>query len=292
MDINNDIQDIDNQLAKKGIPISARPLHAVMEFGKKHKISLPLAAGPSIVPDKDLPYPKENEKYTEFIHNWYDEVYGDRTKHDFSPGKIVLMIQNTPWQMNIPLVYGGIIPVMDISLEDKGSNKISSKGLPEFNILTCIQNITKDFANRLNKPELTYIYKRFMIALDVCHDLKNRHGAKYMSQAHSDLLASVEHIMRGKPDFGQSIWSTLQFTEKYAKSLLTHHDIEFPYSHSMKKLLDLLPTQEEHDYSKFIEKIQCSHRVRYGEEKSNLTQAINAHEKAVDLVNNLRKHWS
>lgn len=292
MDINKDIQEIDNHLAEKGIPISARPIHAVMEFGKKHKISLPLAANLSVIPDKNLPYPIENEKYTAAIHNWYDKTYGNRTKHDFSLGKIVLMIQNTPWQMNIPLVYGGIIPIIDISLANRTSNKITSKGLPEFNILTCIQNITKDFAGRLSNSELTYIYKRFMIALDVCHALRNRRGAQYMSQAHSDLLASVEHIMRVNPEFGQSRWSTLQLIEKYVKSLLVHHNIQFPYSHTIESLLNLLPIQEEHDYSQFIEKIQCSSRVRYGEEISNLTQAINAHENAMNLSNNLRKYWS
>lgn len=210
MDLERDLQEIDNLLAERGIPISARPIHAIIEFGKKHKISMPITISKHL--QSVLPYPKEHEKYTSYIHKWYDEKYGERVKHNYSPGKLALLIKNTPWQMTLPLVYGAIIPIMDVTLKSIPQN--ISRGSIQFNILTCIENMTQNSARDLNETELKYIFTRFITGMDVCNDLSERHNKQFISEAHSDLLASVDYLMRGKPECGQSRWSTLQFCEK------------------------------------------------------------------------------
>jgi len=287
MDLDKDLQEIDKLLAEREVPISARPLHAVMEFGKKHKISMPFTV--SKHPQSVLPYPKEHENYTDYIRNWYDKKYGERIKHDFSPGKLALLIKNTPWQMNLPLVYGVVIPIMDVTLKNNHQN--ISRGPIEFNILTCIQNMTENFARELNEAELKYIFKRFMVGMDLCNDISDRYKKQFISQAHSDLLASVDYIMRGKPECGQSMWSSLQFCEKYIKAILADRGIDFPNIHILERLLNRLPNADINNYLRYIEKIQCSAGVRYGEEESNITQAIEAHEHAVDLVSKLKAYW-
>lgn len=287
MNLNKDLQDIDELLSKREIPIYARPIHAVMEFGKKHKILLPLT--PSNYPQEVLPYPKEYEKHTDYIHKWYDKKYGERIKHDFSPGKLTLLIKNIPWQMTLPLVYGAIIPIIDISLKNNHQN--ISRGPIEFNILTCIENMTQNLARELNETELKYISKRFIIGMYVCNDISDRYRKQFISQAHSDLLASVDYLMRGKLECGQSRWSSLQFCEKYIKAILVDRTIDFPNTHILSRLLNLLPDIDINNYLGYIGKIQCSAGIRYGEETSGVKQAIEAHENAVNLVLKLKGLW-
>ncbi len=84
MDIPDDIspilREIDQTLKEKAIPPHSRPIMAVIEFGKRFHISLPLANLPPGAP-ADL---VATGIYTDRIHSWYAEVYGALIKSDFS----------------------------------------------------------------------------------------------------------------------------------------------------------------------------------------------------------------
>lgn len=79
--------------------------------------------------------------------------------------------------------------------------------------------------------------------------------------------------------------------KKYIKGILAHRTITFPNTHDLRRLLSLLPDIDINNYLTYIDKIQCSAGIRYGQEESDIKQAIEAHESAIDLVLKLKGLW-
>lgn len=75
-DITPILKEIDQSLKEKGIPPHSRPIMAVIEFGKRFHISLPLAKHPPGAPAELA----ATCVYTDRIYRWYEEVYGDLIK--------------------------------------------------------------------------------------------------------------------------------------------------------------------------------------------------------------------
>ena len=77
-EIIKNLEEIDDLFSESNVPIHQRSIKAVMEFGKRFKLSLPIVATGQNINHPD--YPKQNEYITNAIHDWYDEKYGELLK--------------------------------------------------------------------------------------------------------------------------------------------------------------------------------------------------------------------
>ena len=62
----------------------------------------------------------------------------------------------------------------------------------------------------------------------------------WLEKADEDLAVAEYLISSDRPYFGAVGFHTQQAAEKYLKAFLVHHQIEFPKTHDLDKLLDLV----------------------------------------------------
>jgi len=79
-DISPILREIDQLLKDKGIPPHSRPINAVIEFSKRFHIGLPITRPLPGAPAQLA----ATSVYADRIHRWYEDVYGDQIKADFS----------------------------------------------------------------------------------------------------------------------------------------------------------------------------------------------------------------
>lgn len=91
-DITPILREIDQSLKEKAIPPHSRPIMAVIEFGNRFRISLPIAKLPPGAPAELV----ATSVYTDRIHRWYEEVYGGLIKTDFSEKAKVAVLVDCP----------------------------------------------------------------------------------------------------------------------------------------------------------------------------------------------------
>jgi hypothetical protein len=100
----------------------------------------------------------------------------------------------------------------------------------------------------------------------------------YVSEALSDIHASIRHIFTVPPHYGQSKWSSAQAAEKLLKSFLKLKNISFPFTHDIEGLVTLAvlggmkPIESE-----IVERLKTRAAVRYGEESVAMADAVNAY---------------
>lgn len=280
-DLEPTLKEIDSQLKLKGVPPQGRALNAVILFGKKYKLSMPLTPPIPGMPDNLT----KNWIYTEKIYSWFNEVYGEKGKLDPASSRQVAVLANGDiWALKLPLVWGSIIPAVSRELKNN-KNKIAKDPIV-FNPVNNLRDITQRRLNLFSDDDLNEVYGLFIVGLDVLKgfDHFEKHSILFL-QAKSDLTAAVMHLTAQSPNFGQSRYSSLQFAEKFMKGLLQVIGEGEP-----KKIHDLLALHNElaksiHslDLKDLIEDIQCTAAARY-EEESSLEQAYTAHKASLLLV--------
>ena len=97
-------------------------------------------------------------------------------------------------------------------------------------------------------------------------------------EVQSDIDAAVHHVMNKPPHFGQSKWHSLQATEKILKVFLESRTVSYPRHHQLRGLAELaekanLPVLDH----RWLDEIQCSAGIRYGEELATLNEAFAAY---------------
>ena len=117
------LREIDQSLKEKAIPPHSRPIMAVIEFGNRFRISLPIAKLPPGAPEELV----ATSVYTDRIHRWYEEVYGDLIKTDFSEkAKVAVLADGDLWEMRIPLIYGMAVIGVKRELPKETGNRIGT----------------------------------------------------------------------------------------------------------------------------------------------------------------------
>ncbi|MGA1870684.1 MAG: hypothetical protein ACMUJM_19290 [bacterium] len=146
------MEEIDDYLRKKIIPIYNRPIHAPIEIGKRLKISLPL------VPLYENANPNDfsGNSLSNHIQNWYEKRYGDRLKAEIGIGSGVILIKNDPWKVVFPKIFGSVYFVCDADI-DKYENP--QYGLSKWSSL--------QFSEKLLKSYLKYKGKAFPHSQDL-----------------------------------------------------------------------------------------------------------------------------
>lgn len=269
------MEDIDDELKRRGVPLSGRPLGAIGEACVKLKTPLNVAPLGPLVPGV-----YSGDSLSRHIEGWYTKKYGDRLKINWSPGSAAIIIRGDPWKIKLPFVIGLVEFAFDPCL-DKYQDSTSSPD--SVNPLRCIEGLTSDFAKGLARQEMKEIAGFFVFALRSTQRLREANGP-YLAEARVDLETAVSDLFLARPNYGQSKWASLQFTEKLLKSYLTLEGVPFPKNHDLASLSMLAASRELQVIGpNIITAIQCPAGVRYGETKVSLSEAIKAHHASLEV---------
>lgn len=287
-DLEPALREIDNALKAEGVPPHGRGIRAVIEFGKRFHVSLPLVdlpPGASVengVPAEVILH----AGYTKRIHAWFSEVYGERMKVDFSANaKVAVLADGDMWELRIPLMFGGAYFVTSRVLEPEAS--AFSRGPNKVNPCASLTHITASRLAHFSDADLQEVYGLFVVGLDVRDAFKRfRNEHQLFVEAETDWTSAVGHLTAQNPNFGQSRWSTLQMCEKFMKGLINVIGSGDPkQGHNLGALHDeLAKTIYGMDLRHLIPELCCTAQVRYGETLSTREQAYAAHKAALLLV--------
>ncbi len=80
------------------------------------------------------------------IRQWFDDKYGDKLKFD-PTWKMAILIRDDAYRMRLPLILGAVVAICSIeNFGDLKSPTIGTNGkLPEINVLSLIDDITKEY---------------------------------------------------------------------------------------------------------------------------------------------------
>lgn len=277
------MERVDELLRDAEVPIGGRAIQAWI--GVASSLGLELSMFP-----EGLDQPREGrytgDDLTLRIFGWFDRRYGDRQNVDFSPGRVVLLIRNDPWEMVLPGIWGAVrfFASRTISSSNQEAD-LRHRRSPQINILDMITAFPEGLKSSLSDAEIRSILDIFnktflpMRLLEGCKDVR------MFSEVRGDLDAAVDHLMSSQPQFGLSRWASLQATEKALKSFLEEQGKIYEWSHK----LSMLASQAEQAGLRLIDRdklqrIQCSATVRYGQASLTLREAHEAHITSIEVV--------
>lgn len=284
-DITPILSEIDRSLKEKEIPPHSRPILAVIEFGKRFHISLPLAKLPYGAPAELV----ATAVYTDRIHRWYEEVYGDLIKKDFSAkAKVAVLADGDIWEMRIPLIYGTAVIEAKRDLPIRAGNKIGTQVL-RINACASLAGISEARLRHFSDVDLNEVYGLFVVGLDVRKAFDRFRLADPMfAAAEDDWAAAVANMTSQSPNWGHARWASLQMAEKFMKGLITLvGDVAVERVHDLMKLHDALTISAPGlDLKHLLADIQCGAGVRYNDPKTPSTrrQAYAAHKASLLVV--------
>lgn len=283
-EFNKMIEKIDNNLRSKNVPIHGRPLHAIREICVQRKISLNVIPKGTAIPGN-----YEGDSLVAHVHQWYENKYGDRLKMNLSPGSVAVMIKGDVWKIDYPLFFGKAKFVFDPNLDKYEDEPMIQKNVPYmiFNPLKFIEGFTPDYAKTLTKTEMVELKDNLVLGLKALQLLSEIKTKPYIPEAKADLDSAVNNMFSLTPNYGQSKWASLQFTEKLFKCFLKLKNVSFPKDkkgHDLELLSNLASQNGLSAISvRFIQDIQCHAGVRYGEKSVTLKEAILAHHSSLKV---------
>jgi hypothetical protein len=267
------IREVDEALRLRGIPIHARPLHAVGEVSNRLGVW-------ETVPWIDIGRKSREPTISDKVHDWYDKNYGDRVKIFMGPGTIAISIRGDPWLVRFPLLFGefAVACIPDIS------SWHGPQGKPVLNALDSIQHLGPSLRASLTEVECQDILSAFIRGFEALQALERLDKRKFIHEAIGDERTAVEHLSALPPQYGLSRWHSLQFVEKLLKCFLVSRGERVPKHHKVQSLALSaerlgLPALD----SDLLAKVQCASDVRYGEVGSTLAQAMEAHSASLEI---------
>lgn len=279
------VESIDEELKRKNTPIHGRPLLAIREICIKHKINLNvIPRGPAIPGNYD------GDSLVAHVHKWYEKKYGDRLNINFSPGSTAVMIKGDAWKIDYPLFFGRARFVFDPDLEKYENEPKVQKNVPYMivNPLKFINGFTTEYAKILSRDEMIKLKDILVLGLDALQLLGEIKEKSYIPEAKADLDSAVNNIFSTRPHYGQSKWSSLQFTEKVIKCFFELKQVSFARTHDLNSLFSLAVQNGFNTLSQsIIQKIQCPAGVRYGETNVSIDEAILAHNSSLIVCREL-----
>jgi hypothetical protein len=250
-----------------------------MAVGRRFKIAMPLVSSPS----GTLPELRRYAQLSKNIHDWYELVYGDRLKIDFSPGKMVLTIEGDLYLLALPRIYGAVHFFATRQFLERKS--FVTRGPAGSNILQLIETLTPIKAATLSDQTLDHITKDFKLALEAHDLLESSQDHSLIRIARGDIQTAVNNLMDSADRFGESKWASLQAAEKILKATIELEGAKFKFGHELETFceqLDRLGISCE--WAPLISKIQCGAGIRYGEMTCTRDEALEAHQASLGLV--------
>lgn len=269
---------IDSQLSLEGKPIAQRPIHAMTAVARRFKIPIPLSKLPPHAPPELHRY----EPLREAIARWYDETYSHRLKQDAAVGKIVVLLDNDIWRMEIPVIFGGVRFYISRNLNSDGNT--ISRGPINCNILDLIETLTPSKAKFLSDADLQFAETSFGYGLKAHYILSHNQHHKLIKFASGDVKTAVDCLM-DRDRYGESKWASLQAAEKAIKAAIQSKLGKYPHGHRLKDLCEKL-TQAGivFNWQPLIDNLQCTGGIRYGEESCTRDQALLAHLASLQII--------
>lgn len=282
------MSDLDRHLAIHNLV----PAHRSMNAAILVSAALGLSGTPILAADEDRGEPFSPRDLLARVFDWYDDTYGDRNKIDFSLGYIVFPLRNTYWRLQIPLVYGTVIPFADRNLAHTGCQLGTETEPASHNVLTGLQDATQAYIDRLTDHEIFQVmqaYSRGYSAMSTLDELK---GHDLFDQARGDYTHSVEALSTGNI-LSKARWDNAQCAEKVFKGLLGRAGIPFPTNaaqgHDIVHLGGLVIAHFGITLSSgALSAIYCSPKVRYGEINVDPNEAWTSHDALLDILARLR----
>lgn len=279
---NQMMEQIDQELRGKDVPIWWRPIHAISEVSKR--LNTDIIFTPESAPVTLGRY--DNLTLAAHVNKWFQDRYGDRLKVHLGPGSVALLIRGDPWKMVLPQIYGSVSCNCGPDIEKaRNAPRISTGSeLPQYNVLCCIEGFPARLANILSESERREILQFFMKAHKALQMMKNISEKPYVNEAIGDLQLAVESIFSRSPQYGMSKWSSLQFIEKLLKSFLKLKNRPIPRHHDLQKIAQTAQSAGlKLPNAALLASVQCVPGVRYGEPVVTLEDAIAAHHASLDL---------
>jgi hypothetical protein len=220
------------------------------------------------------------------ILRWYEGTYGDRLKVDMCPGRIVVLVDGDLYVLRIPRLFGAANFVLTREfLAEPGI----SRGAVTCNIVQLLEGMTAAKAAGLSDAALSAINVAFGIGLPAAYTLESTdHELMYTPRRAG--AAAIAGLMDQGERYGASKWASLQAAEKVLKTAISIKGAKFKFTHGLKELsMHLSDLGIAVDAGPLIANIQCSPKIRYGEEPCTRDQALAAHQASLELVNRLRE---
>ena len=284
------VEEIDKQYSEKDVPIQKRQLNAIMAFGDRYDVPVPLTT--SVIHKYGVAGPEAELAYvSDFISDWYKTRYGELNKQDFTIGKTIIVVSGNYFLLKIPTVLSNSLNVTWDPAGPMRPEKSLSISKP-VNLPIFIEGITPEIVENAADSEIKEAIEHFSNCLLIFDFLKNtRKHNKYINALCSDLVESVNCQTNQSPSFGASKWASLQATEKYIKATLENNGKTFPKTHNLEKLNSLL-NESENQLNFLVERIQCDAGVRYGETPVSRNEAFDAHSATLEYIfKTAPQHW-
>lgn len=202
------MQVVDEELAKKQVPIHARAFNAFRIIAPNYNGPL-LGHGIDRVAFKEYEGPNLLEK----ISDWYNQVYGVRVYAPSDRGKVPVILKQEIYLIRIPLVYG----------------------YPKIDILPLINGLTPAMARRLTNTEIEKIQQSFIEGYSLVYEFEDlfsqlgaeeRNGSKrkanpFLDSAIRDKDTAAD-CLEGAVDTNSAVFHSQQLAEKMLKAVLYH----------------------------------------------------------------------
>ncbi|MGO9995822.1 MAG: HEPN domain-containing protein [Steroidobacteraceae bacterium] len=277
------MQAIDGVLAARGLKPAQRPLNVSPllweAFGWEGNILPPreLASRPGF----------KGQVLLAKAYRWYDQIYADKIKMDSSLAHIPVVLGHDIWRARIILVYGRVQMFVDRDLSNRGNRMGSGQNRSTFNILCAVDGLSQELSARLMDAELERYAKLTKLAYKALVWREGLPRNELLTTARGDFSASTEDVLARR--HAQARWAAQQAVEKTLKGLLAIGGIAFPTGgsrgHDLLHLAQLLEQGASIAIdSSDLTAASCSPRVRYGEEPSTDTQALNANHAVLRIL--------
>lgn len=292
------IEEIDQKLAERGVPIPGRPIAAGFEFC-------------SLLKEELRGYPLDRKpvsgRYTGddlLIHmdRWYKDRYGDRLNMDGTEGAVVLLIRGTPWVADLPFIIGSGKGVRFVCEYGRPTTlpskpKVMRRGdqpppPADYNVLDAIRDLPDGLAKSLTGAEREEVLNGFLLGRRAHVALgRLKRGQGLVEMARGDLHAAVTHLSEKWVKAGQSKWASLQAAEKILKAYIEEAGGSYKFSHELSDLR----TQAEklglpRVHTGWTQDIQCPAGVRYGQPAVSVSEAVTAHHASLRMLAHVAEH--
>lgn len=197
------MEELDTELAEKGVPIHARPFHALPSLIGSYEGSI----FPTNEGDATKYSPFEGPNLLTTISEWYVHRYGDRVNMPSELAKVPIVLRRQIYLLRIPLAYGR----------------------PTIDAIKLIEGMTDGMKVSLTSVELQSIGAAFSEGYTLAYEIEDVRGsfakfsadaADFFEAAVRDRDTGVQCLTGAHPDLNGGCFHAQQHAEKMLKGYL------------------------------------------------------------------------
>jgi len=280
---------LDAHLAGEGRAPAQRPYPAALLLSKNLGHS-----GKPLLPIERIPIdaPYDAGWCIKAAWEWWEKVYGDQVKIDFSPGSVVFRMRGLMWRMRMPRAHGTVGFFVDKDLQNQGLALAKVGGPPaSVNMLCSVVGLTPDLAARLHDDEIALVVETFNRGYRAVLRLESLTGDDFFGQAINEYRSSIDSLLAAS--WPQARRTTASCAEMVFKGMLRKAGKRFPTSGKDGHDIPLLGfqvaamTRVTFNVAALVA-IHCSTDIRYIKEPATADNALLAHRSLLEILNTLR----